>query len=38
LASPRALAEALADGVASDQATRSRYLAGLLATSTASPV
>lgn len=30
LASLRALAEALADGVAIDQATRSRYLAGLI--------
>ena len=31
LASLRALAEALADGVATDQATRERYLAGLVA-------
>jgi signal transduction histidine kinase len=31
LASLRALAEALADGVATDQATRGRYLAGLVA-------
>src|SRR6266508_333762 len=31
LASLRALAEALADGVATDKATRERYLAGLVA-------